>query len=296
MMEQSTVGFIGLGNLGTPIALNLLESGYSLQVFNRSPEKTIPFREKGAGVASSIKELAENCGIICSVVSNDEALYEITAGKDGLANRMRAGAIHISMSTVSPRLAMELADLHAAAKSGYLAAPVMGRPEAAVQKKLGICLAGDGASKSRVRTLLQDLGAASVYDFGADPAAANVVKLCVNFLLASSVEAMAEAFALAGSYGVNQEDFLALLGSGLFNCPAFKTYGRMILDRKFQPASFTVQLGLKDIGLVLEAAEGRPVSMEQALVIKKRLDQTVAKGRGDWDFSAFSMMAGESSV
>lgn len=292
-MDQHSVGFIGLGNLGSVIADNLLKSGRLLHIYNRTREKAIPYQQQGAVIAASVPELAKNCQLVFSLVSDDAALRSITDGPEGLAAHLAPGAIHISMSTVSPEISASLNEMHRVRGSHYLAAPIMGRPEAAIAKTLGICLSGDREAKERLKGYWEDLGASKVYDFGEEPASANVVKLCVNFLLASSVEAMAEAFALAGSHGVSTESLYSLLIGGLFNCPVIKNYGRFILDKKFEPASFTVNLGLKDISLVLKAAKGHSASMGLAEVVKERLEQSVDKGRGDWDFSSFSLIAGE---
>ena len=292
-MNPDSIGFIGLGNLGTPIARNLIQAGRRVRVYNRTRSKTAPLVEAGAVEAGSVEEIARACPVVISLVSDDQALDAITRGAHGLAGAMPRGAIHLSLSTVSPRIAGELHALHQQQGSHYVASPVLGRPEAAMQKTLVVCVAGDPDAKKILEPLWPDLGASSVRDFGTDPAQANVVKLCVNFMLASMVESASEAFALAHAYGVDPEGLFQLLGAGIFNTPAFKNYGRLILDRKFQPASFTVTLGLKDISLVLEAARGKPVSMEQAKVVRDRLEQSVRKGRGAWDFAAFSLIAGE---
>ncbi len=292
-MSIDPIGFIGLGNLGTPIARNLIQAGRSLRVYNRTKSKTVPLVEAGAVEAGSVEEMARDCPLVISLVSDDQALDAITRGPSGLSAVMPPGAIHLSLSTVSPRISGELHDLHRVRGSHYVAAPVLGRPEAAVRKDLVFCVAGDPVAKKILEPLWPDLGGSSVRDFGPIPSHANVVKLCVNFMLASMVESASEAFALARSHEVDPEELFQLLGAGIFNTPAFKNYGRMILDRKFQPASFTVTLGLKDISLVLEAARDKPVSMEQAKVVRDRLEQSVRKGRGAWDFSAFSLIAGE---
>ena len=177
------IGFIGLGNLGTPIAENILEATGHLLLYNRTTEKTIPLAEKGAVVCHSIKELAEKSDIIFTIVSDDQALQQITAGTDGIAANLKTGGIHISMSTILPATATSLKELHQSHENHYIAAPVMGRPEAARAKKINFLVAGDAEMISQIKSLLTHAGGAGIWEFGTEPAQANVAKLCSNFLV-----------------------------------------------------------------------------------------------------------------
>src|SRR5690349_24370461 len=125
------IGFIGLGNLGTPIAENLLAHHKALMVYNRTISKTEGFREKGATVCNTVKELASSCDVVFTIVSNDAAIKQITDGEDGIAANLKPGSIHISMSTILPATSTELFKLHNQHENHYIAAPVAGRPEAA---------------------------------------------------------------------------------------------------------------------------------------------------------------------
>src|SRR5687767_3535878 len=125
------IGFIGLGNLGTPIAENILQNGHELYVYNRTASKTKPLTDKGATACSTIKEVAAACTVIITMVSDDKALKSVSEGTDGLIKNMQPGSVHISMSTILPLTAEELSKQHTQQGSHYLASPVFGRPEAA---------------------------------------------------------------------------------------------------------------------------------------------------------------------
>ncbi|MGH8729631.1 MAG: NAD(P)-dependent oxidoreductase [Burkholderiales bacterium] len=193
---SDTIGFIGLGQMGEPMARNLMRAGFKLRIYNRTPEKAAALAAEGASAVTRPTDAVEPGGIAVSMVANDEALEEVVAGNGGFGAALGQGGVHVSMSTVSPATARRLAEFHRRHGSTYVAAPVFGRPEAAAAKKLWVCVAGAQAAKERVRPVLEALGQA-VYDLGEDPAGANVVKLAGNFLILSAVEAMAQAFTLA---------------------------------------------------------------------------------------------------
>jgi 3-hydroxyisobutyrate dehydrogenase-like beta-hydroxyacid dehydrogenase len=196
------------------------------------------------------------------------------------------------MSTVAPKTARELARRHADAGSVYLAAPVFGRPEAAAKKLLWICLSGPASGRERVKPLLAEIGQRTV-EFGEDPGAANVVKLCGNFLLASSIEMMAEAWTLAEKNGIAPTDLAAFFGETLFPAPVWKSYGGALAAKKYAPPGFRLSLGLKDVELVLATAREAKMPMPLASLLRDRLLSAVARGRADLDWTALGMSAAE---
>src|SRR5581483_8003119 len=200
-----TIGFIGLGNLGTPIALNLVESGHQLFVYNRTASKAKPLTDKGATACASVKELAAKCTVILTIVSDDKTLTGICEGPDGLLENMQPGALHISMSTILPQTAQELGEKHQQKGQHYLASPVFGRPEAAQARKLNFVLSGKESLRKQAGPILKDAGAAGVWDFGDVITAANTVKLCGNFTIAAALEAIGESAALANRSGVDAQ-------------------------------------------------------------------------------------------
>ena len=282
------IGFIGLGSLGGPIAINLKESGHAVYVYNRTASKTVPLASKGAIVCESIAALAKQCGIVFTIVSDDAALKMITEGKDGLAANLAADSIHVSMSTILPQTAFELAAVHEKNNQHYLAAPVFGRPEAATAKKLNFVISGAEVNKKKIEPLLKDAGGAAVFYFGDNITAANTVKLCGNFLIASALEAIGESVALAGKSGVDAAAMWQMLSQTLFNTPLYHNYSNIILQQKFEPAAFTAKLGLKDMNLVLQQAASVDQHMPLAALLKNNMEQLVNNGKENTDWSAVS--------
>lgn len=289
---SETIGFVGLGNMGQPLASNLLQDGYRLRVYNRTPEKMQRLVAQGAQPVSQPGEVAEPGLIVITMLADDQALESIVLGDSGILQRLRPGGIHVSMSTVSPTTARKLAQQHAAHGSAYVAAPVFGRPNAVAARQISICLSGPQAARERVLPILNGLSH-GVFVFGDDPGAANVAKLAGNFLIVAAIEAMAEAFTLAEKNGISSAAVADLLGQTLFACPIYKNYGAAIVQQRYQPAGFKLALGLKDIDLVLQTAAASKMPMPLASMLHDRLMAALAKGRAELDVAALALNAAE---
>lgn len=289
-----TVAFVGTGSMGEPMAGNLIKAGFDLTVYNRTPEKLAALGQRGARIAGSPAAAVTPGGIVVTMVSNDKVLKDLVAGNDGIAAALGTGT-HISMSTIAPETSRELAKLHELHGGRYLAAPVFGRPEAAAAGNLWICLSGPAQAKEIARPLLQAMGQ-SLHDFGDDPGAANLVKLCGNFMILSAVEAMAEAFALAEKNGIERGTLASFFAETIFGCPIYRNYGRMVADRTFEPAGFQLALGMKDIKLVRGSAEAAYVPMPLADLLYERLLGSLAKGRANLDWTAIELMVAEAAA
>jgi len=287
------IGFIGLGNLGTPIAENILASGHELYVYNRTASKTKPLVDKGAIEVGSVKALAEECAFIITMVSDDKALKMITEGADGLVNNMQRGGVHLSMSTILPLTAEELSQQHIQNGSQYLATPVFGRPDAARARKLNFVVSGDAKLRQQFEQLLKDAGGAGVWDFGDNITAANTVKLCGNFTIAAAMEAIGESAALASNSGVDALKMWNFFGQTIFNAPIYQNYSKIIVNQQFTPAAFTAQLGLKDLNLVLSQAGQVQQKMPLADLLKRHMLEVIKKDP-EMDWSAVAT-GGQSS-
>ena len=289
---METVAFFGLGQMGQGMASRLLEGGYKLNVYNRTPEKAKPLVEKGAQFFEDPAAAVGATKILVSMLSDDHALTSVT--KEEVLQALGDGGIHLSMSTISPRAAEELSRAHAMHGNYYLACPVFGRPDAARTGNLWLCLAGDESAKRLVRPLLEVMGQGT-YDFGSSPPAANVAKLAGNFLIASAIEAMAEAFCLAEKNGVDPNQVHAVLCQTLFGCPIYQNYGRSILSQNYSPPGFNLALGTKDIRLLRDTARNSEVSMPLASLLEERFLRSLAKKRGDMDWTAIALDQRESA-
>ncbi len=286
------IGFIGLGNMGQPIASNLLKAGYALYVYNRDASKAAPLVAQGAHQGLHPDEVVEPGGIVITMLADDAALEQVTLGEHGILKRLGPGGVHISMSTVSPTIARHMADLHAKHGCSYVAVPVFGGPEVAAAKELWICLAGAPAAKGRAHPILQAIGQ-GVFDFGEDPAMANVVKLCGNFLIGSAMESMAEALTLAEKNGIERTAVINMFGQTLFACPIYQNYGKRIAEKHYTPVRFDMSLALKDLTLLLDAAQQATMALPIADIVHDRLLTGVAKGRGEMDWTALSRLVAE---
>ena len=283
------LGFIGLGHLGTPIAENLLQNTKQLYVYNRTTAKAQGLTEKGAVLCKSIKELASLCDIVFSIVSDDTALKQITTGSDGIAANLKTGGIHICISTILPATSKELSALHRQCHNYYIASPVMGRPEAARAGKLVFLISGDEHALETAKILLQQAGAASVWELGNEPETANVAKLCSNLLIISAIEAMAEGIHLAEKSGIDAAKWMNVLTQTLFNAPIYINYGNILLRKAYQPAGFSLRLGLKDVNLMVEQASSVDANMPFGKLLQKRLKDSVENDLAEYDWTAIAL-------
>ncbi|WP_428330681.1 NAD(P)-dependent oxidoreductase [Mucilaginibacter sp.] len=280
---NNTIGFIGLGNMGMPIAKNLINAGYHLQVYNRSLDKADELNPASITKCKTPAEAADGVQIIISMLSDDEVLREVVLGCEGILKKLPKNALHISMSTIAPDTAKELAKHHQNAGSSYLAAPVFGRPEAAAAKKLWVCISGDPQSKEIAKPVLENLGQ-GIVDFGEDAGGANVVKVAGNFMIMASMEIMAEAYTLAEKNGLDRLQVAEFFGSTLFNAPIFQNYGKLIANKQYEPVGFKSKLGYKDARLAFKLSQQSETPMPVATTLHNRLLTAVAKGWGESDW------------
>jgi 3-hydroxyisobutyrate dehydrogenase-like beta-hydroxyacid dehydrogenase len=287
-MEAS---LIGLGNMGSGIAKSLLRAGHHLTVYNRTAQRAEALRANGAVPTTSIADACKS-GIVFTMLADDAALESVVFGEAGVLASLPAKGIHISLSTISVALSDRLAAAHAQASQDFLAAPVFGRPEAAEAAKLAIVAAGPSTVFERCKPLFESLGP-KLWFVGEKHSLANTVKLTGNFLIASVLESLSEAFAFARKSGVDAPALLDFLTSTLFNAPVYKTYGGMIVAGTHEPAGFATKLGLKDVRLVLQAAEAASVPMPVASVVRDRFVTAMARGNAEKDWSVLGRIAAQ---
>jgi 3-hydroxyisobutyrate dehydrogenase-like beta-hydroxyacid dehydrogenase len=282
-------GFIGLGRMGSAMATNLIKAGHDVTVFNRSPEKRAPLVTLGAHEAAHISDACQG-DVVITMLADDNAVSGVVLGKGGVIESLAKGAIHISMSTISVALSKELARAHAAAGLRFIAAPVFGRPEAAAGAKLFVVAGGDPATIKACQPLLDAMGQKTTV-ISAEPQAANLVKLSGNFLIAAAIEALGEAIALVGKAGIDRNAYVDLLTSTIFPAPAYRIYGKLIADGKFEPAAFTAPLGYKDVRLAQAAADDLRVPMPLGSLLHERFLRLLARDGDSLDWAAIGGLA-----
>ncbi|HEY6291498.1 MAG TPA: NAD(P)-dependent oxidoreductase [Terriglobia bacterium] len=285
-------GFIGLGKMGQPMARNLLNAGHELVVYNRTAlraQDLVPYNPRVA------KSIAEACagGLVMTMLSDDHAVAESCFAENGILASLPPSGLHVSLSTISVKLAQHLAENHAQHGQSFVSAPVFGRPQAAECAKLVVVAAGPSEAVERARPLLETIGRV-LFVLGPNAVMANVLKLTGNFLIASMLEALSEAFALAQKSGIQPAQALEILNT-IFQSPVYEGYGRIIVEKRFEPAGFTMLLGLKDVRLVLAAADSASVPMPLASLVHDQLISAVARGMGESDWSALAKLTADNA-
>jgi 3-hydroxyisobutyrate dehydrogenase-like beta-hydroxyacid dehydrogenase len=268
------VGFIGLGQMGRPMVERLKGAGHGLKVYNRT--------RSSPGIASKPEEILD-AEVVITMLADDAAVRAVWLDS-GLASRLPKGAVHLNMATVSMGISRELASIQ---KGAYVAAPVFGRPPLAAQGQLDIIAAGPKAAVEKCKPLFDVLGK-QTFVVGEEPAKANAVKIARNFLLATVIESLGEAFALVRKCGIEPQRFLEVLSSTSLGSPAYKNYGKMIVEQAWTPAQFAMPLGVKDVELALATAREAGMDLPSGQLIRKHLLAAIAEGRAEQDWAALA--------
>jgi 3-hydroxyisobutyrate dehydrogenase-like beta-hydroxyacid dehydrogenase len=281
------IGFIGLGEMGAAMVRNMLKAGHTVRVWNRSPQRAEALAADGAEVVGSPSE-AFTGDAVFSMLADDAALREVIDAQ--LLEHAPRGLIHVNMATISVALAEELAHAHALLGLHYVAAPVLGRPDVAAAGKLTIVAGGPAEAIDRVQPVLDAIGQ-KTWRIGSLPQQANVMKLAANFMIGSAVETLGEAASLVTAHGVAMQDFLDVITAGPFQGPVYQGYGKMIAERRYEPALFKARLGLKDVRLALAAADAVSTPMPVASVVRDSLIEAIAHGDGEKDFAVLGQVS-----
>ena len=274
------MGLIGLGNMGTAIAERVLEAGYPLVVHNRSLEKAAPYVDRGATLAETPAELAEEVDVVLTSLADDEA-FEHVAEK--VLAAVHPASVLVDLSTVSPAVSARVASLADEASVDYLRAPVSGNPSVVRAGNLALIVSGPREALERVEPVLRAIGPEIHYVGDAEQA--RVVKLAINLMIAGLAELMSEALVLGEMSGVSREALLEVMGSSAVGAPFVKYKTEPLLADDFA-ATFTTALMEKDIDLVLDAARQSEVELPLAQHLKALLRAAVEAGYADDDFMA----------
>ncbi len=287
------VGFIGLGRMGSGMAANILKAGHEVTVFNRTRSRANELVAGGAKAAETIADACRGDAVI-TMLANDEAVESVVYDEQGVLASLPQGAVHISSSTIGAALAERLAASHIAAGQRFISAPVSGRPDVAAAGQLFV-IAGGAEEVIREMSPLLDAIGQKTFVMSDTPSRANLVKLSVNFLIASVIESLGEALALIGKGGVDPGRYIELLTSTLFAAPVYKTYGSLIVGERFEPAAFAAPLGYKDIKLALAAADELRVPLPLANLLRDRFLTLLAADGGTLDWSAIGRLPARDS-
>jgi 3-hydroxyisobutyrate dehydrogenase-like beta-hydroxyacid dehydrogenase len=283
------IGFLGLGKMGTPMALRLLAAGHAVTVWNRSRSRAEALAGAGATVAETVAEAARAGDAVLTMLFDDAAHEAVLFGEGGVLDAMPPGALHVSLSTISVALSERLTAEHLRRGQRFVAAPVFGRPNVAEEGRLWIVAAGAEDAVAAARPLLEPLSRGISF-IGHEPRAAHALKLGGNFLISAMIHSLGEAFVYAGSQGIEPETFLEAVNSALFQSPLYAAYGKVMLDPPEQ-AGATMELGAKDLRLLREAAAARGASLSLANNLAGLFEQARQAGlfQEDWAVGQYRM-------
>jgi 2-hydroxy-3-oxopropionate reductase len=278
-----TIGFIGLGIMGKPMARNLLRAGFPLVVQNRHQAATDEFLAAGARASIQPRDIAASCDVVITMLPGPAQVEEVLVGPGGIIEGEHAGLVVIDMSTIAPVAATKLAARLAEDGITLLDAPVSGGDAGAIAGTLSIMVGGDEATFTRCLPIFQALGTTIVY-VGAN-GAGQVVKACNQIVVALVIEAVSEALVLGSKAGVDPAKILQVLGGGLAANRVMEIRGASMLAHDFTPGG-RLRFHHKDLGFALETARGYGVSLLVTALVDQMFASLEVRGRSDLDHSA----------
>ncbi len=287
-----TVGFIGLGIMGKPMAKNLIEAGHELVVYNRTQSKAEELAGDGATVAGSPREVAEQADVIITMLPDSPQVEEVLVGEDGVLEGIKEGALIVDTSTISPVVTEELAAKVKEKGASMLDAPVSGGDVGAIEGTLSIMVGGSEEDFERARPLFEAMGK-TVTHVG-ETGAGQVVKAANQIVVALTIEAVSEALVLGSKGGVAPEKILDVLGGGLAGNKVMEVKREKMLTHSFDPG-FRIELHHKDLGIALAAGREYGVTLPVTAVVDQMLQELKMRGRGDRDHSALLTLIEDSS-
>ncbi len=279
------IGFIGLGNMGKPMARNLIKAGYSLVVHNRSRGPLDELTAEGAAEASSPKKVAEQCEVVVTMLPDSPDVEQVVLGPDGVAEGLKSGMLFIDMSTIAPGTSRSVYEALKTKDVESLDAPVSGGEVGAKEGTLSIMVGGTEAAFQRALSIFEAMGK-NIVLIG-EPGAGQVTKACNQIVVGVTIQAVSEALILARKSGVDPARVREALLGGFAQSRILDLHGQRIIDRTFQPG-FRVRLHRKDLAIALQT--GREVSLPLMLTsqVAELMNALIARGDGDLDHSGLA--------
>ncbi len=278
MGDMQRIGFIGLGIMGKPMALNLIAAGYILTVYNRTRIKTGVLEQAGAKLASSPKQVSENSDVIITMVSDSPDVQEIVLGNDGILEGIRHSSVMIDMSTISPSMTKTLSQRLAEKGASMLDAPVSGSSWAAEDGTLSIMVGGDKEVFQKCLPIFETLGKTIVHI--GPTGMGQVCKLVNQVIVAGTLASVCEGLLLGSKSGVNLDNVFQAITGGAANSWQLENLGSRIIKRDFAPG-FTVKLMLKDQRLINQASEELELPMPVSSIARQFFYALGQKGLGE---------------
>ncbi|GAB3995109.1 2-hydroxy-3-oxopropionate reductase [Spirosoma daeguense] len=280
------VGFIGLGIMGKPMALNLHKAGYDVAILSQS-KAADTLVEAGAQAYSSSKELVQNCDILITMLPDSPDVEQVVNGADGVLEGIQPGTLFIDMSTIAPATARSIYTNMQKKGVEALDAPVSGGQVGAESASLSIMVGGSESAFQRALPLFQVMGK-NIVHIG-EPGAGQTTKACNQMIVGITIQAVAEAFALADKAGVNLEKMRDVLLGGFAQSRILDLHGKRMIDRNFAPG-FKIKLHKKDMGIALKTGDEFSVPLQATALIAKQMENAVAAGNGELDHSSLLLL------
>lgn len=291
--SKKVIGCIGLGKIGFALTNNFSKGGYSVICHDVSESIMKKARNTfGAKTVFKAEEVVDQSDIVVTALPNDEILENVMIS---ILPFFRSNQVHVSCSTVSPETSRKLSAFHRRTESYFISAPIFARPDGLAKSQSTIPISGSKEVLREIIPLLQTTSS-GVFSFGSDPGAANVVKLCGNYLIGCAIQSISESLQLAESNGIDRKEVMKMLNSTIFDCLIYKGYGTRVAERDHYPhpnAHFSLELGKKDIALVLKTAFSSGVPLPFGSVLYNRFVSSSSKGRDNLDWSAIGLLESE---
>jgi 3-hydroxyisobutyrate dehydrogenase-like beta-hydroxyacid dehydrogenase len=282
------LGFIGTGRMGQAMVRRLLDAKHDVGVFNRTPAKAQPLADAGAMIVPSIADAARYSDAVYTMLADDAALEDVVFQTGGLLASLPRGGIHVCAGTHGIPAVRKIKAAHAEHGQLLIVAPMFGRPELVSSGQANIVASGPADAMARCKPLFEAIARRTI-EAGNDPEAAAAIKIANNFVLGCAIEAMGEGFSLTRKYGVPPDVFYDVMTGGLFDCSAYKVYGKIMVDESYDKVGQMAVLGLKDANLALEAGGLSGVPLPSGNVWRDRLVGAVAHGDGDKDWAVMAL-------
>lgn len=290
-MTKEKVGFIGLGIMGKPMALNLISAGYTLSVLKKN-RASGDLAKAGAVVFKTPEEIAANSDVVITMLPDSPEVEEVVLGDKGVLEGIREGSVFIDMSTISPATAISINKAMDQKGIEALDAPVSGGQTGAEQGTLSIMAGGNEEAFLKVKPLFDIMGKSAVLI--GEAGAGQTTKACNQIVVGVTIQAVAEALTLAKKAGVDVSKVRTALLGGLAQSEILKRYGQRILDRNFD-AGFKIKLHRKDMNIALQAGKNYSVPLSGSAQVAVNMDALIARGKGELDHSALALLVEELS-
>jgi len=281
--DKPAIGFIGLGIMGKPMARNLVGAGYRVIALNRSRGPVDELVALGATTAATPRDVAAQSDVVITMLPDSPDVESVALGDDGIVAGIRTGALWIDMSTIAPATTKRVAEQLAARGATSLDAPVSGGEKGAIDATLSIMVGGSDTAFERAKPIFEALGKNIVHV--GELGAGQVTKACNQIVVGVTIEAVAEALALAQASGVDPVKVRAALLGGFAQSKILEVHGQRMIDRAFTPG-FKSKLHRKDMNIAANAGDERGLDLGAAKLVRERFDVLIARGEGELDHSA----------